>query len=461
MKRAKNWRWGVLLLVAAMLFSSACSGETAGPIPTEAPSEQKTTDAVTESASEAAVEPSAPEEIDIFAVGSPIGAYPEYVFDHEPTIDEMRATAVDLMRKALTVEWYTPEEFEVSTSISTTKFTRYERYAGIPYTGPNTSIYAFLDYLNLKTGRLLSDKLAADQNAELGSAFTRTIGSSCSGTAGWALLSVANSIHGVFQCYYMVYKNGWIPLGDYTYDLETPSFGKPDSKAFTDDIVKQYGDQKMYECYALLKPADVVVWQDHVKMGHTMMATEDAVVVRNADGSVNGEESYVIIQDQRPGGFEQIDEETGDKYHAQGRIDYKYTFKRLFEEAYIPMTIAEFQGTKAYEFPEVKLNTDKEIKSPDDLNGTAIVRVESNYPLATIALFARNKATGEKIRLSVREFSRAEVADGTASHFSLKGFAAPVKRTGVLESGDYEVTIEARTPNGQIFTPVKFDYTAN
>lgn len=464
MKRMNAWRkLGILLIAAALTWMSACQETAPATEPAPESTESKTDEAAlttdateTEPVAESTVEPT--EEIDIFAVDSPIKDYPQYVFDHEPTIAEMRAAAVDLMRKALTVQWYSYEDFEVTTSISSTPFRQYERYAGIPYTGPNTSVYAFLDYLNLRTGRLLIDELTSDYNAQLGPAFTRAIGSSCSGTAGWAIFAVANSMRGVLQCYYMVYKNGWLPLGDYTYDLETPSFGKADSKDFTDDIVKRYGSQKMFECYALLEPADIVVWQDHVKMGHTMMATENAVVVRNADGSINGTESYVLIQDQRPGGFEQIDETTGQKYHAQGRVDYKYTFERLFDEAYIPMTVAEFQGTKKYEFPEVKLNTEKTISSPNDLNGTEIIRIESNYPLATVSLFADNRTTGERKRLNSHLFSRAEIADGTAYHFSLKGFASPVKRTGALEPGTYRVTIEARTPNGQVFIPVDFDY---
>ena len=458
----KIWsKWAALVIASVMVLMTACGEngpkDTSGAETEPAKSAEETSG--TEAPSSEAAESTEPEEIDIFAVDTPFMEYPQYVFDHEPTIAEMRAAAVDLMRKALSVEWYTPDSFEVTTSVSTTSFIQYERYAGIPYCGPNSSLYGFLEYLNPRTGRLLAEDLVGKDTMLLGSTLQASIGSSCSGTAAWAISAVANSIHGTFQCYYMVYKNGWLPLGDYTYDLETPSFGKSDSTAFTDDILKEYGEQRMFSCYALLEPADLVVWQDHKQMGHTMMAVENAVVVRNADGTIRGDESYVLIQDQRPGGFEQFDETTGQKYHAQGRIDYKYTFARLFKEGYIPVTIAEFQGTKAYEYPEVKLDMDKEITGPDDLNGIQIIRVESNYPLATLALFAENKATGKRTRLNLKIFNRKEVADGTAMHYSLKGFASPVKKTGALASGEYRVTIEARTPNGQIFIPVDFDYT--
>ena len=265
-----------MILAGTLVFLSACGG-TDQPAPSVDPS------AETEGSSEEVTipTPTEVEELDIFAVDSPIREFPVYSFDHEPTVAEMRSAAVALMRMALMVEWYTQQEFEVSTSVSTNVFKPNERYAGIPYTGPNTSIYAFLSYLNLKTGRLLGDKLTESQPALLSQMFQRTLGSSCSGTAGWAILSVCNSVHGTLQSYYMVAENGWLPLGDYTYDLSTPSFGRGDSKDSTDKILMRYGDQHMFTCYALLQPADIVVWQDMKVLGHTMMATSDAVVVLN------------------------------------------------------------------------------------------------------------------------------------------------------------------------------------
>lgn len=63
-------------------------------------------------------------------------------------------------------------------------------------------------------------------------------------------------------------------------------------------------------------------------------------------------------------------------------------------------------------------------------------------------------------RLNNHLFGRSEIADGIAYHFSINGFASPLKRAGVLAPGKYRVTIEARTPNGQVFIPVEFEYVA-
>jgi hypothetical protein len=49
----------------------------------------------------------------------------------------------------------------------------------------------------------------------------------------------------------------------------------------------------MYESYALVKKADCLVAN-----GHVTMANSPAVVVRNPDGTINGEESYIMQCEQ-------------------------------------------------------------------------------------------------------------------------------------------------------------------
>ena len=48
-------------------------------------------------------------------------------------------------------------------------------------------------------------------------------------------------------------------------------------------------------------------------------------------------------------------------------------------------------------------------------------------------------------------------ADKTAYAFPLNGFATGLKK---LPAGKYRVTVEARVPNGELFIPATFDYTA-
>ena len=115
-----------------------------------------------------------------------------------------------------------------------------------------------------------------------------------------------------------------------------------------------------------------------------MMVIENPTVVRNADGSINIEESHVIIQDQRGGtskGFleEEVD---GKTVHFNSARWLKMTFKELYEKNYIPVTIAELIGEKQYDKATVTVE-DSECKNLDDVKSAVIT---SNYPIAVIRM---------------------------------------------------------------------------
>ena len=131
-----------------------------------------------------------------------------------------------------------------------------------------------------------------------------------------------------------------------------------------------------------MKPADILFSAGNGSSGHVMMVVEDAVVVKK-NGEIDGEESYVYIQDQRGGARSTSSDytvtEDGEEHIYSGRTHAKLTFNKLFKEAYLPYTCAEFQGTKAYELPTVA--TDIEIHSFLDL---AKATLQSNHLLCWI-----------------------------------------------------------------------------
>ena len=143
--------------------------------------------------------------------------------------------------------------------------------------------------------------------------------SQCSAGSAWAWSRVINSANFVWSSGATV-ANGFIPVGLYdygyeyngkTYDMSViDSLGSKSSKNplgwATKDVAQhwinktetaadqaKYGiGQSMYECYALLQPADCVV-----EDGHIMMVT-GVNVVRRADGSIDPKNSYVTIYEQ-------------------------------------------------------------------------------------------------------------------------------------------------------------------
>ena len=392
----------------------------------------------------------------IDSVDSPIGAWPKFTFDHEPSIREMRETAVLAMHRTLSVQWFTEEPITLTTSVSKRTFHPYVKYAGIPYTGPNTSIFGFLQFLDEKTGRLKVEELKKLGYPDASTAFNKVSGSSCSGAVGWAVSTVCNSIRGRFQCYYMVPKNGWLKLGPYEYDTSIDEFGH-DSPLSTDEILEMNGREVMYESYKLLQPGDIVVWQDRKRLGHTMMAIGPVVLnYRKEDGALDDERSYVFVQDQRPGGFQTVDDRTGALYRNMGRVNCKYSLKMLYDEGYIPATTAEFQGLKPFEKAWVKIPGERQ-ESRETLKKSFL---ESNYPIAHVKLSAG--APG-RVPETVRQyaFTRDDVRDGVAYRFPLAEFAEALFRPGVLSPGENEITLTATLPSGEQVTAARFTETAD
>ena len=452
------------LLIAALFLTmlSACQND-AGP--TESPSASETdapeTEPTDQPETQAATEPV--EEFDIFAVDQPMTEMPYYAFDHEPTIDEMRQTAVRAMHDMLSVQWYTPVTFTYNKTGAVSEklyeFKQYDRYAGLPYTDVNTSLFGFLEYYNSKTGRLLTDTFDKTQFPSLGQAVNGSIGNTCTGSTNWAVITVCNSIKSNMVSYTQTVVNGFYPVGDYTYDFTVQEFAMTGSKYVTTTMIcTDTGEQKMYECYALVQPADILCSQgDNRNTGHTMMAIEDAVVVRNADGTINGAESYIMIQDQRAG-FYKVKDETSDVfYNYSGRVSYKYTFENLFKEDYIPVTTAEFLGNKPYEKATFSLSEERTITGPDDFK---LLRTNCNYPMTVLKLVATD-ASGRRTTVNRHIFNRAEVKSLQAYTFTLTGFAAPLRKKGTLDPGTYTVTLEATLSTGEVFVPISFEYTVD
>ena len=453
----------VLSLVIAMLSGCSGNGGSAEADPTSRTEESGTVAPETEPSSEPSSEPvTEAEEFDIFAVDQPMKELPVYTFDHEPTVDEMRATAVRAMHDMLSIQWYTPETFTYEKTGAVADklyvFKQYDRYAGLPYTDYNASLFGFLEYYNQNTGRLYTDRFNMIQFPNLGQAVNGSLGNTCTGSTNWALMTVCNSIKSNMVSYTQTKYNGFYPVGDFTYDFEAQEFAMTGSGHYvtTTMICRDTGEQKMYECYALVKPADIMCSQgDNRSTGHTMMAIEDAVVVRNSDGSINGEESYVMIQDQRAG-FYKVKDETSDVfYNYSGRIEYKYTFSNLFKEDYIPVTPAEFLGLKPYEKSWFKLSEEREITGPDDFK---MLRTDTNYPMAVIKVVATD-AAGKRTTVNSHIFNRAEIKRLEAYNFTLTGFAAPLRKKGTLPAGTYTVTLEATLSTGEVYVPVTFTYT--
>ncbi len=332
-------------------------------------------------------EPELPQEILDYKVPHPT-AYPDYTFDTDsPTTDQLRETAVRAMRDILAIQWCTEREITYrKTGPVNQKQFRYEplkTFCGLHYSNASTGLFQFLEYYDFKSGYLRFPGDSRD--------LRNALGSSCADTILWAWSTVATSFTGGYYTVFMVPQFGYIPVNNYKIPNTIPNYNRHNTKK----IIAENTRNKMYEAYAKMLPADALV---NSVGNHAIMAIEPAVVKYYPDGRVNPYESYVVYQDQRAGGttfYENVVD--GQLMYFTGSLRDQKNFNELANMNYIPLTLAEFLGTKAYEKAAVTVSND----NPKNLNEVKDVVVTSNYPLALINVYAVSPLGSETLLKNV------------------------------------------------------------
>lgn len=354
----------VSLALAALLLLglTACGGEVSNSAETTAEPKQIAED---------------------FSVPSPM-ADPVYTFEGEPTPEQLRETAVRAMRDLLSIQWCTDIEIAYYKSGPVSK-KRFEHlpgniYAGTIYSNASTGLFQFMEFYDHETG-LFSYPEPVYKMKE-------ALGNSCADSLLWGYSSVCNSIQGGFYPAMMVYSNGYLAVGNYSQNREIVSYVQDP----TNEIIKRNGEDLMLQCYTQVQAADSLVSSTD---NHAMMVLGPAHVVYNDDGTIDTENSYVPIQDQRGGDGNGFYDQTidGNVVHFSGRTYYEFTFAKLLEKNYIPVTTAEFTGQKPYEKATVTLDNPDFSNLAEFLDTT----VTCNYPLALLRVTLVDSSGNENV----------------------------------------------------------------
>ena len=381
-----------------------------------------------------------------FKVPQPMTQRPIYTLPENPTIRQLRETAVKAMRDMLTIQWSTGKEIRYNKKGAVSGKNYYhdpgQLYCGLPYADGQTNLYVWLEHYNMETGEMTFDGDGVWLNDHLGN--------TCAGSLMWGWSAVCRSLTGVFINYNMVKKYGVLPVGDYKYNTDITTYY--DHK--TRDICDENGQEKMFECYAQIQLGDGITSTTTL---HTMMSIIDAVVVRDENGKIDGEQSYITLQDQAAGKGKEFrtEEHDGLIYNYSGKINFHAPFNWLWEKAYIPITTAELQGLIPYE--KAWVNFAGAGITVEQLIGGVF---QSNYPMCLIKTFATD-AQGNKTLLHKRYFNRGDVGTGRARAYRIisddqEAFQAAVAK---LPSGEYTLSAEVTVATGEIFTPVSFSYS--
>lgn len=375
-----------------------------------------------------------------YKVPDPI-QYPDYTFETTPNSMDLRLTAVKAMKDILSIQWCTDHviTYKKNGPVSGKQFLHEPgyTYAGVLYSSASSGLFQFLEYYDRETGLLTYEGSADELKLDLGS--------SCADTLLWAWSTVCNSVKGGFYPVMMVPANGYIPVGNYTIKEGISSFNEMPSYAIIDSVPKEV----MLDAYAQCLPADAIISNPK---NHAMMVIEPAIVVKNADGSINPDESYLMIQDQRGGNgaiFYEV-EENGHTLNFSGRTSAKVTFAKLYEDDYIPLTAAEFIGEKPYDKATVSVT-----EGVDSIDALMNAQVESNYPLAVINLVIRDKKGNQTV--ADRVLFNGSSESGVPKKCALNTVDGIFEFTGsAYDISGNTVAIEVVVSTGERFTPITF-----
>lgn len=383
-------------------------------------------------------------------VKHPVREWPNYELREGATPEEMRAMAVKAMRDELTFEWTPREDFTYRKTGAVSKklyeFHKDTVYQGLPYSSGGTSLLHWLQYYDTETGEFFVEN---DPD------FMWKLGNSCAASADWGISAVCSSMRDGVSSYYFVYQNNFYPLGDVKYPGSVTNF-----KYFASDkIVEANGPERVLEGYALAHAGDVVLstdaYETQFTARHVMMVTEDAVVVRNADGSINAEKSYITEQDQRAKDAVYETEDPEYSVVRRGRLDHQVSFADLLKKYYIALTTLEFQGIKPYEVGFAEWGN-----APTDVESLLSTTVRSNYRIVYVKLTFTDE-NGKKTEVKHVTTDNFPEEDGLASAIPVSECFRPEDLKNSLEKGEkYNCEGEVLLASGGIRALEAFEFIA-
>ena len=358
-----------------------------------------------------------------------INAFP--IKSSEMTVEEMRQLCVDFFRFSKTVVW-TPNanlHYVKNNNGSEDDIFKGNVYGGFPYIGGGGcgNVYRAMDYYDTETGVMDVERAAKT---------IALFGNHCSSAAfaGWGRV-INSAKYGYTMS--MTHFNGFLRVGPYTYDDMNISFAKQTN---TTAICEQNGMDTMFESYAQLHLGDGLV--NYLQSGgHVIMVSSEPTVVYDADGKINGGESYFTMIEQHQV-WEDMENEAGDKFLAEKSVDKKVTFLNMYNSSYLPFTFAEFLGTNPVEETEV---TSSLTGDQVTVNQLLTSNVTANYGISDVYAIVKDKKGNEVYR----HVSRADSAGQLNLSFRPDGDTIDSWGTLDVSKGEFTVEIQAQLSTGE------------
>ncbi len=255
------------------------------------------------------------------------------------------------------------------------------------------------------------------------------LGNDCSGAVYWSWMRACPSVSFGFTGDMVptpenIRDYGVIPLGSYTAD-----------SLLTDEIIKKNTPERIAECLALLQIGDAIV-QRTPEHGHTRLVARDAFVLRDENGRINCDASYIATHEQGVG-------KGSSGRNSTWQLNARYTFTELLKD-YLPITNRELiAGAPA----EVLVKT-AYLKGPFE----GLIR--SNYRIISSTMQLTDKKTGNKYENTVftaidkdrnKEKPNDDFARSTVREISLSDHKDGFKN---IPEGRYDYSVSVLLSNG-------------
>lgn len=243
---------------------------------------------------------------------------------------DLRAKAVEYMHRMANVEWTLKSDTTINFSHISPRLIY---YPGNVYLG---MIYNWSVYSNLEN---FEDIVAKGPYSNPGATTGNTPGNTCATAirAAWQTISPRLEYSYTIDMMPGVRANNVIPVGNVPWEKYN---GTASVKGNTQSSVMGLMTMnEVYEAYALTKPGDALMRQKG-ESGHAMMITGNTVVVRKADGNVDGRNSKIIISEQN------ADPRERDGKLSTWKYDHTYDFEYLRMQGYLPVSMPELRDNR-------------------------------------------------------------------------------------------------------------------
>ncbi|MBQ8579146.1 MAG: hypothetical protein IJ448_00440 [Oscillospiraceae bacterium] len=326
------------------------------------------------------------------------------------TAQQLRQIAVDYMYKMAKVVWTSNQRIDYSFNNESLIYEAGKTYVGMIYNNCRNGLEAFREAL---------DEKGVYQLEDIG--WDTAPGNSCATSIRHAWQMISPDVEYQYSIDMMPYykDTGVQPIGDIDWTLY-------DGKNTTNSIVKNTDKNVILEAYALAQPADGFMRYLDTG-GHALMVTLPPVVVRNADGTIDPEASFVFLTDQNN------KMNTFRDYPSSWKVDRQVSFEKAYTDGWLPVTVKELQEGNA-PAPVFEISGQPTAAALAAGHGLAAL-VKSNYCIMTLRAELRRE--GQLLQEAQLHPYKREV--------SLENLAISLKD---LPAGAYQLSVSARVGLG-------------